>query len=74
MESARPLDMLNKARNQRVIVDLKNNKQLVGKLEAFDIHINVVLLDCEERQDGEVKRKLGTVFVRGDTIIMLTSE
>lgn len=74
MESARPLDMLNRARNQRVIVDLKNNKQLVGKLEAFDIHINVVLQDCEERQDGEVKRKLGNVFVRGDTIIMLTTE
>ncbi len=71
---ARPLDALNKARNQRVILDLKNNKQLVGKLSAFDIHINVVLDDCEERVDGEVKRKLGTVFVRGDTIILLSME
>jgi small nuclear ribonucleoprotein len=74
MESARPLDMLNKARNQRIIVELKNNKQLIGKLEAFDIHINIVLHDCEERVDGEVKRKLGTVFIRGDTIIMIASE
>ena len=74
MESARPLDALNKARNQRVILDLKNGRQLVGKLNAFDIHINVVLDECEERVDGEVKRKLGTVFVRGDTIIMLSIE
>lgn len=74
MEVARPLDALNKARNQRVILDLKNGKQLVGKLQAFDIHINVVLEDGEERVDGEVKRKLGTVFIRGDTIILITTE
>jgi small nuclear ribonucleoprotein len=74
MEAARPLDALNKARNQRVILDLKNGRQLVGKLKAFDIHINVVLDDAEERVDGEVKRKLGNIFVRGDTIIMIASE
>jgi small nuclear ribonucleoprotein len=74
METARPLDALNKARNQRVIAELKNGKQLVGKLKAFDIHINVVLEDAEERVDGEVKRKLGTVFIRGDTIILISAE
>jgi small nuclear ribonucleoprotein len=71
---ARPLDALNEARNKRVILDLKNGKQLVGKLKAFDIHINVVLDDCEERVDGEVKRKLGKVFIRGDTIIIISTE
>ena len=74
MEQARPLDMLNKARNQRVILELKNGKQLVGKLQAFDIHINVVLDDAEERVDGAVKRKLGTIFIRGDTIILISAE
>ena len=72
--ASRPLDSLNQSRNKRVIIDLKNGKQLVGKLKAFDIHINVVLDDCEERQDGETKRKLGNVFLRGDTIIMLSTE
>jgi len=71
---ARPLDALNEARNKRVILDLKNGKQLVGKLKAFDIHINVVLDECEERVDGEVKRKLGKVFIRGDTIIIISTE
>lgn len=66
--------MLNKARNQRVILELKNGKQLVGKLKAFDIHINVVLDDAEERVDGAVKRKLGTIFIRGDTIILISAE
>jgi small nuclear ribonucleoprotein len=74
MDQSRPLDALNKARGKRVIVELKNNKQFIGNLEAFDIHINVVLNDAEERVDGEVKRKLGTVFVRGDTITIISTQ
>ena len=72
MEQARPLDALNKARDKRIIVELKNNKQYIGKLKSFDIHINVVLDDAEEYYLGELKRKLGTVFVRGDTITIIT--
>jgi small nuclear ribonucleoprotein (snRNP)-like protein len=29
------------------------------------------LEDAEERVDGEVKRKLGTIFLRGDTITII---
>jgi len=72
MEDSRPLDALNKARNKRVIVELKNGKQYLGKLNAFDIHINVVLEDAEEKVNGESTRKLGVVFLRGDTIIMIS--
>ena len=74
MEQARPLDALNKARGKRVIVELKNNKQYVGTLVSFDIHINTVLKDAEERINNEMKRKLGTVFIRGDTIIVISPQ
>jgi small nuclear ribonucleoprotein (snRNP)-like protein len=95
MEQSRPLDALNRARNKRVIVDLKNQKQVVGTLIAFDIHINTVLENAEEYEtkftktitkadDGStsettssetaLRRKLGTVFVRGDTIITISPE
>lgn len=73
MEQSRPLDALNKSRDKRVIVELKNGRTFIGKLKAFDIHINVVLEDAEERENNEVKRKLGVVFIRGDTIIMISS-
>ena len=73
-ESLRPLDALNEARNKRVIVDCKNGNQYVGKLIAFDIHINTVLDESEERAGGEMKRKLGKVFIRGDTIITISPE
>ena len=71
-ESARPLDTLNQARGKNVVVELKNGKILTGKLNAFDIHINTVLENAEERENGETKRKLGTVFIRGDTIILIS--
>ena len=74
MEQSRPLDALNKSRNKRVIVELKNGKQYVGNLKAFDIHINVVLEEAEERNDGNIVRKLGVVFIRGDTIIIISPE
>ncbi|MEK6934780.1 MAG: LSm family protein [Nanoarchaeota archaeon] len=72
MESDRPLDALNAARNKKVLVELKNGKQVIGTLKAFDIHINTVLNDAEELEDNQVKRKLGKVFLRGDTIILIS--
>ncbi len=92
MDPARPLDALNNARDKRVIVELKNNKQYIGKLKSFDIHINVVLEDAEEHVQEVVekevegkkilektgkfvmKRKLGVVFIRGDTITIISPE
>ena len=69
----RPLDTLNEARGKNVIVELKNGKQFVGKLKSFDIHVNTVLVDSEERVDGEIKRKLNTIFIRGDTIVFISA-
>ncbi len=74
MESDRPLDALNEARGKRVLIELKSGKQYVGRLRAFDIHVNIVLTDAEERIDGETKRKLGVIFIRGDTIIIISPE
>ena len=74
MEQARPLDALNKARDKRILVELKNNKQYIGKLKSFDVHINIVIEDVEERVNGEVTRKLGTVFIRGDTITVISTD
>ncbi|PIN80870.1 small nuclear ribonucleoprotein [Candidatus Woesearchaeota archaeon CG10_big_fil_rev_8_21_14_0_10_32_9] len=75
MESmARPLDALNKARSKRVLVELKNGRQYVGNLISFDIHINTVLENAEERIDGELKKQLGTVFIRGDTITIISPQ
>ena len=70
--TSRPLDTLNQSRDKKVMLELKNGKQIIGKLKAFDIHINTVLEDAEEHFEGELKRKIGKAFIRGDTIILIT--
>jgi small nuclear ribonucleoprotein len=54
------------------IETIEQRIELVGLLNAFDIHINVVLDEAEEMVAGEVTRKLGTVFIRGDTIVLIS--
>jgi small nuclear ribonucleoprotein len=70
----RPLDALNAARGKKVFVDLKNGKTYSGSLQAFDIHLNLVLSDVEERMGGEITRKLNKILVRGDTILIIAPE
>ncbi len=68
----RPLDLLNSSKGKEILVQLKNDKQLVGTLLAFDIHINIVLDNAKEMLQGEVKRSVGLTFLRGDTIIFIS--
>jgi len=68
----RPLDLLNNSKGREVMVQLKGDKQFVGTLMAFDIHINLVLDNTKEMQDGEIKKNLGLTFLRGDTIIFVS--
>ena len=74
MDAKRPIDLLNDSRNKRIMVELKNGKQFIGSLKAFDIHINIVMSETEEYVDGELKRILGTAFLRGDTIILIAPQ
>jgi small nuclear ribonucleoprotein len=66
------LDLLNNSKNKEVLVYLKGDKQFVGTLLAFDIHINLVLDNTKEMHDGEIKRNVGLTFLRGDTIIFIS--
>lgn len=68
----RPLDLLNNSKGKEVLVHLKGDKQFVGTLLAFDIHINLVLDNTKEMQNNEMKRKIGLTFLRGDTIIFIS--
>lgn len=68
----RPLDMLNASKGKEILLQLKNDKQIVGTLIAFDIHINIVLDNAKELNNGELKKSIGLTFVRGDTIIYIS--
>lgn len=69
----RPFDLLNKSIGQQVLVRLKNNAGIRGKIVAFDAHMNLVMEDSEELNDGgELKVKLGTILLRGGNILFVS--
>ncbi len=72
MAEKRPFDVLNNALNNNVLVKLKGEVEVRGVLASFDIHMNIVLESAEELKNGELKRKLGTVLLRGDTVVFIS--
>lgn len=68
----RPLDLLNASRGKEILVQLKNGRQFVGTLLAFDIHINVVLENAKEIENGEQTKNYGLTFLKGDSVIFIS--
>ena len=55
-----------------VLVKLKDGKEVRGKLKSYDQHLNIVLEEAEEvREDGST-RKLGTIVIRGDNVVLIS--
>jgi len=69
MEIKRPFDLLNQCLENNVLVKLKEDREIRGILKAFDQHMNLVLDNAEEWENGEMKVKIGKVIVRGDNIL-----
>jgi len=55
-----------------VLVQLKGGKTVRGKLCSFDQHMNLVLEDAEDVTVADNTKKLGTLIVRGDNIVILS--
>ena len=72
VNTSRPLDVLGKALNSQVLIKLKGGREFRGVLESFDMHMNLVLNDAEELENGESSRRLGVVLIRGDNIVYIS--
>ncbi|ASI13575.1 LSm family RNA-binding protein [Candidatus Mancarchaeum acidiphilum] len=69
----RPFDLLNKSIGKQVLVRLKNNLSIRGKITSFDAHMNIVMDGAEELDSsGELKAKLGIILLRGGNIIFVS--
>ncbi|KAI6189484.1 U6 snRNA-associated Sm-like protein LSm3 isoform X2 [Aphelenchoides bicaudatus] len=80
-----PLDLIRLSLNERVYVKMRTERELEGRLHAFDQHLNMILADVKEtittvETDEEsyeeiyktVERILPMVFVRGDSVILVS--
>ena len=68
---ALPLDVLEKAMDQKLSLLLKDSRVIEGKLTGYDEYMNIVLSDAEETMN-ENKRRLGTVILRGNNVVSIT--
>ncbi|MCD6411046.1 MAG: small nuclear ribonucleoprotein [Thermoplasmata archaeon] len=69
----KPLEVLHRSLNCRVMVELKGNRGYRGILNGYDIpHMNLVLKNADEIIDGNVVARRETVIVRGDNIVYIS--
>jgi len=81
---AEPLDLVRLCLDEVVYVKLRGDRELKGRLHAYDSHCNLVLGDVVEtiyvveEDDGEedvvktVVKKSEMLFVRGDSVILIS--
>lgn len=72
MGEAEATSMLNESLGYMVLVKLKGGKEVRGVLKSFDQHLNIVLENAEELVPDKDARKLGTIIVRGDNVVIVS--
>lgn len=72
MSDASTAELLNESLGNVVLVKLKGGRDLRGILRSFDQHLNIVLEEADELKEGADARKLGTIIVRGDSVIIIS--
>ena len=55
-----------------VLVKLRGSNEVRGRLKSYDQHLNLVLEEAEEVLGDGKTRKLGTIVVRGDTVLLIS--
>ncbi|KRZ92101.1 putative GPI-anchor transamidase [Trichinella sp. T8] len=80
-----PMDLVRLSLDERIFVKLRSNRELRGRLHAYDQHLNMVLGDVEEIEtiveiDDETYEEVYTkntrtfpmLFIRGDGVILVS--
>lgn len=65
-------DILEESLGKTVLVRLRGGRSIRGRLKGFDQHLNLVLEEAEDTTDREKVRKLGTIIVRGDNVVIVS--
>ncbi|KAJ2131094.1 U4/U6-U5 snRNP complex subunit lsm3, partial [Coemansia sp. RSA 678] len=76
-----PLDLVRLSLDEHIYVKLRGDRELRGRLHAYDQHLNMVLGEVEEsitivevsddaQSVHKVNRSVPMLFVRGDGVIL----
>lgn len=81
VSESEPLDLIKLCLDEQIYVKLRGNREMVGKLHAYDSHCNMVLSDALEtiysineatKELEKNTEKTELVFVRGDSVMLVT--
>ncbi len=64
--------ILEESLGKRVLLRLRGNRSLRGRLQGFDMHMNIVLEEADDITDPEHTEALGTIIVRGDNVVIIS--
>ena len=78
--SDQPLDSIRYQLDETILVKLRGLREMKGKLQGYDSHCNMVLSDAVEYiydnpnyESKPIEKKSEMVFVRGDSVILISS-
>ncbi|GMM53072.1 U4/U6-U5 snRNP complex subunit [Starmerella bacillaris] len=74
-----PLEIVRSRIDEKIVVKLRDNREVTGTLHAYDEHCNLVLGDAEETvykvgSEHKIETSKNTtemLFVRGDQVIYI---
>ncbi|KAK5078363.1 U4/U6-U5 snRNP complex subunit lsm3 [Lithohypha guttulata] len=81
-----PLDLVRLSLDEIVFVKLRGDRELKGRLHAYDSHCNLVLgeveetiMTVEEDEQGQesvktIKKQSEMLFVRGDSVVLISPQ
>ncbi len=55
-----------------VLIKLRGTRGVRGRLKSYDQHLNIVLEEAEEILEDGGTRRLGTIVIRGDTVVLIS--
>ena len=64
--------VLDESVGKIVLIKLKGDKVIRGKLQGFDQHMNLALDNSEELIEDGKTNVLGTIIVRGDNVVIIS--
>ncbi len=56
--------------DKRLDIKLNANRRIVGVMKGYDQFMNIVLEGCNEVGKLDAKTPIGTVMIRGNSIVM----
>lgn len=64
--------ILEESLGKLVLLRLRGNRSLRGRLQGFDMHMNLVLEEADDITNPDQVESLGTIIVRGDNVIIVS--